>query len=124
MALSSDAIKIVAEGGKAAAILREIESIKLTLQSVAQQQAKLNEHFCDLKTLELRVKDARETFWSAQRMLHQVQVLLRDMQKEFYQKDGTEKKTFGQKLKSIFFTDAPKERAQPVDYDEDEDSDF
>ena len=126
MALSEEAVKIVSQGGKAAVILREIESLKLAIQSVAQQQAKINAHLCELETLNLRVKDAREMFRDARTMLEQnapVLETLRDMFKELA--TPKQKKALRQRIASFFLKDKPTRRyLQDSDYSEYEDSDF
>ena len=102
MALSKDALHLCKLGGKTAVILREIEALQLAVQSVAAQQAKLNQHMCDLKTLDIKVKESRETFTDARIAFQNAERYMRRILDYFEAQAHPVKKSFTERIAACF----------------------
>lgn len=103
MALSKDALQLCKFGGKTAVILREIEALQLAVQSVAAQQAKLNQQMCDLKTLDIKVKESHTTFTEARIAFQNAERYMRRMLNYFEAQQALPvKKSFTERIKACF----------------------
>lgn len=100
MALSKDALQLCKTGGKTAVILREIEALQLAVQSVAAQQAKLNQQMCDLKTLDIKVKESHTTFIEARIAFQNAERYMRRML-DYFEAQPV-KKSFTERIKARF----------------------
>lgn len=102
MALSKDALQLCKFGGKTAVILREIEALQLAVQSIAAQQAKLNQQMCDLKTLDIKVKESHTTFTEARIAFQNAERYMRRMLDYFEAQAQPVKKSFTERIKACF----------------------